>query len=346
MRPKLILIATIVLVGTFCGSNIFADCIQDPVSFWTLDQETPPFANEILPDIVGTCGTDIACPVWDPEGIVGGALAFSGLNDGIFIADNGTAVFDREGSDSFSYSLWFRKSFEPMLKNEVLIGRWDETNRVHFWIGLNYQNGGASFNLWDTDSWGDLDLGIWDTANLADGQWHHIALVKEVIEDQDDLTKLYVDGEYVGALAHEYTGSFSGDAPLTIGWMDDQDELYFFNGSIDEVAIFDTALSAEIVRQIFDAGVNLGESLCTEDTDTETETETETDTETETETETETDTDSGTDNGGDSDSGGGGGGGCFISNSSLSLQANILQMLSVLAVLLVFLPGAVLRKKH
>lgn len=262
MKPKLIFIAALVLLGVFWGGSILADCILDPVSYWKLDDTT--LANEVLNQIPGTCASS-ECPTVDANGLVDGAMLFDGVDDGVTIDDEETAIFDREVNQSFSFSVWFRRDAGTLAGNEVLIGRY-ERGQVHFWVGLNNTSGGASFRLWDSETFGDYSEGAIDgTTNLADGQWHHIVAVRD---SQSNQVLLYVDGSSAGTTAPEYTASFIGNSPMTIGWMEDPyndvDE-YHFRGAIDEVAFFDTALSSATVGQIYTAGLaNTG--LCDDDT--------------------------------------------------------------------------------
>jgi hypothetical protein len=256
MKTK-IFITILFLLTIFCSGNALAQCIQDPVGYWTLDQDTSPYLNEMMPNVDdGTC-TAPGCPTVDTSGHVGSSQIFDGTDDGITIADTGTAIFDRGTADSFSIAVWFRREASATWAgNEVLVGRY-AFNQTHFWVGLEGSSGHAYFRLWDNNIFGDYGTGfISGSTDLADGQWHHIVAVRN---GQTNQNLLYVDGAEIGSIPITYTGTFIADAPMTIGRMNDN---YYFIGNIDEVAYFDDALTADIVAQLFNEGE--GRPVCTD----------------------------------------------------------------------------------
>ncbi|MGD9211963.1 MAG: LamG domain-containing protein, partial [Desulfobacteraceae bacterium] len=260
MRPTLTLIAILTLLGTFWGGYALADCIQDPVSYWTLDESGSPYANDILAASPGNC-TSPSCPTLTTDGdyIVTGAQSFDGVDDGINVANVDSAVFDIQAANSsFSIGVWFKRTADAAWngdQNEVLVGRY-VTSTTHFWVGLQNQTGYAAFRLWDADMFGSHDAGmIIGTTNIADGQWHHILAVRD---SETEKNILYVDGVQEGELTVTYSGTFSADEPMTFGSMDNQ---YFFNGNIDELYYFNEAVTPTNAGLIYDAGL-AGNSIC------------------------------------------------------------------------------------
>ena len=257
MKTK-ILITTLFLLAVFSSGQVYAACIQDPIGYWTLDQDTSPYNNETIDDYHGTC-TAPGCPAVDTSGLVGNSQIFDGVDDGIAIADTGTAIFDRGTADSFSITVWFRREAgAAWAGNEVIVGRYVNTpgNQAHFWIGLENSTGHAYFRLWDNVVFNDFSSGLVSgSQDLADGQWHHMVAVRN---GQTNQNFLYVDGAEIGVIPITYTGDFIADAPMTIGR---QNNSYYFNGNLDEVAFFDEALSADIVGEMFAAG-NSNTPIC------------------------------------------------------------------------------------
>ena len=102
---------------------------------------------------------------------------------------------------------------------------------------------------------GQLQFGVWtgqastivSSGSYNDGGWHHL-----VATQGPDGMALYVDGEGVGTdpqtAAQPYTGYWrvGGDS----SWADSN----FFAGSLDEVAVYSTVLSAATVRNHFTKG--------------------------------------------------------------------------------------------
>lgn len=87
----------------------------------------------------------------------------------------------------------------------------------------------------------------------ADGHWHHVAATKN-----GPTVHLYIDGKDVtGSLSNDTCGNTAFD--LTIGSDNPSGTPgEFFNGWLDEVAVYTSALSAERVRTHFLAGIAAG----------------------------------------------------------------------------------------
>ena len=83
-------------------------------------------------------------------------------------------------------------------------------------------------------------------AVLVNGQWHHAAITFKA----EDFLRMYVDGQLVGESQATATAFiFDNETPMRIGTDFNDEDKRFFNGSIDEVAVFDRALTqAEVVE--------------------------------------------------------------------------------------------------
>ena len=136
------------------------------------------------------------------------------------------------------------------------------TNTLSFWInssntGTNYvfganTNGGhllKALNASDTVSYRTsagartFDLSGLSSNPMKDGDWHHIAFTR----NSSNLIQLYVDGSPVGS-AQSLTGNTLFEI---IGA--NYGKTVFFDGKLDEVAIFNTALSSCDIKGIYDA---------------------------------------------------------------------------------------------
>jgi hypothetical protein len=91
---------------------------------------------------------------------------------------------------------------------------------------------------------------------VNDGTWHFAALVR----DSQTSIKVYLDGSLLGSSSTPGMGSitFSGLGPFSIGRRSGNNDSYF-NGQIDEIALFNSALTATQISNLYNAGVgNLG----------------------------------------------------------------------------------------
>lgn len=186
--------------------------------------------------------------IWQPTaGRVGGALYFDGNDD--FIETPQSEVFSL---DNFTLSIW--------VKHDPQCGGWTaimEHNRYQSnHIGL-FLTPGDCFPLFQWNNWnGNYSLSA--SNSLNDGQWHHIAAVY----DGNQLnTRLYVDG-VLQAEKNNVTATTPRFDDFRIGGKNDGGET--FHGSLDEIRIYDRALSSDEVQQLFStpigAGTNTGGS--------------------------------------------------------------------------------------
>ncbi|WP_354430197.1 LamG-like jellyroll fold domain-containing protein [Streptomyces sp. FZ201] len=88
---------------------------------------------------------------------------------------------------------------------------------------------------------------------VTDGEWHHL-----VLSAGGDTQSLYLDGIKVGSLSGTLTDqsrpyAYIGGGYGSSGWMGLPSDTYYFNGDIDEVALYRKALTADQVSAHFRA---------------------------------------------------------------------------------------------
>jgi len=87
----------------------------------------------------------------------------------------------------------------------------------------------------------------------ADGNPHHVALTV----DRDNAIKLYVDGSSTNSLTPEdQAEDLSNDRPLRIGKLATESVNSPFKGIIDELSIYNRALSQADIQSIVNAGAD------------------------------------------------------------------------------------------
>ena len=91
------------------------------------------------------------------------------------------------------------------------------------------------------------------TANtsIIDGNWHHIAFTYNTSLASDNL-KIYIDGSLDNSTNQTFTMANTGANSLYIGEFRSG---FFFDGNIDEVAVWNTELSASDMTAIYNSGV-------------------------------------------------------------------------------------------
>jgi hypothetical protein len=192
-------------------------------------------------------------------GIVNGAQSF-GPTTGIVVPDVANE-FEWDFNDNFSIELWMKTSVE---KTMVMIGRrrltGDFPDKARWWVGTD-DNGYPTFSLTDNaDVPHVVEITEDVPESIADGEWHHIVAVRTSSE-----MKLFVDGLKVKQVTASFDG-FGADVPTPVGvgfWPPQHEgqsvaEEYHFVGSLDEVAIFNAALTDAQVASFYHGGAPTG----------------------------------------------------------------------------------------
>ena len=108
-------------------------------------------------------------------------------------------------------------------------------------LGCTSATGFAQFILVDSNGTGTT---LESTNAISDGVWHHIVAVRDHL---NGLNKLYIDGSEADSELLGYSGSFASPENLNIGWLNIGDG-FNFNGTIDELALYDGVLSEKEIR--------------------------------------------------------------------------------------------------
>jgi len=245
----MLLAASLMMLGCFSVSVVAdVNCPNDMSHYWRFDDAGAPYE-----DSYGTNdATCTNCPT-ATSGKVNGAQQFNGSDDEVNVNDDDT--FDWGKDDSFTIEYWMKTS-ESTSGNRVLVGRDDSSTSLHWWIGCD-DSGKVAFQLRDVNGVGEYIGGTGPVLN--DGNWHLIVAVRD---DADGNNIIYVDGNSIDEANHDYTGDFGGIVALNIGYLNLSGH-YRYNGIMDEIAIYDRALSIAEIQQHYSDGL-AGNGLCQE----------------------------------------------------------------------------------
>ena len=197
------------------------------VSWWSAEGN----AN----DIVGVNNGTLVGGASFVAGEVGQAFSFDGSSGYVSIPDSPSL-------DSFTTSL----TIELWLKVNQLTANSD-------WVGI-VTKGNSSWRLMGTTFANTVYLGLDGvngylngSRNINDGQWHHVAAVYDGTN-----MFLYVDGTL--DVSQPATGLIAQNSyPVYIG-QNAQTPMLNFNGLIDEVSLYNRALTASEIQTIYTAG--------------------------------------------------------------------------------------------
>jgi len=218
-----------------------ASCPGSMTHYWKLDEISgPPYVDSYA----GSDATCSSCPT-PVAGIIGGAQDFDGVSDEVNVADDGS--WDWGKDDSFTIAYWMKTSASTS-GNRVIVSRDDPATSLHWWVGCN-DAGYVAFQLRDVNGNGQMIGGKGNVLN--DGDWHFVVAVRD---NSVDMNRVYVDAVKVDSISHDYTAGFAGTVELNIGYIDLGGH-YRFDGTVDEVATFDAALTDAEILSYYNDGL-------------------------------------------------------------------------------------------
>lgn len=230
------------------------ECIPDTsamMSYWPLNETSGKAFTDVVDGNHGACTN---CPS-RVLGKVQNARSFKYVDrDGIIITEDADNPLIWAKEDSFSFEVWV-KFTETCTGNKVFFGRYrsDPLPEATWWVGC-VEGGFPTFSLKSDGQ--VLPPFLTDDVAINDGVWHHVVAVRDAAAGLD---RLYVDGVEAINVARSYTTDFTSTGLISIGSYSDA---YFFDGAIDEVAVYDKALSATQVAYHYNDGA--GQSYCTD----------------------------------------------------------------------------------
>lgn len=182
-------------------------------------------------------GTNIASSV--VEGISSKARTFNGSDDYIEI----TGYTGIGGTGARSVEVWIKTTSST---DQAIVSWGEDTTGNKYIVRVDSTNG----NVLRVEVNGGYEYG---STNLADGNWHHIAVVLPSGSTNVTQHQLFVDGVEESVTNLSQTMNTSTTRNVQIG--QDHSNRYF-NGQIDEVRISSAALSANEVFESYRMGKN------------------------------------------------------------------------------------------
>jgi hypothetical protein len=195
------------------------DQVIDVAAYWKLDEAEGLIAYDSSGNYHDA--NVIGDPNWQPEGgMVDGALEFDGIND--YVA---TPYVINPGIGQFSVFAWI-KGGDP---GQVILSQVGGAN----WLSANISDGALMTELKGGGRTGSI---LVSQTVITDGDWHRVGLVWDGINRM-----LYVDDEAVSQDTQANLSSSEGD--LLIGTGNNMDTGTFWTGLIDEVRIYNRAIT-------------------------------------------------------------------------------------------------------
>ncbi|HEC61292.1 MAG TPA: LamG domain-containing protein [bacterium] len=189
----------------------------------------------------------ISGAIWS-AGKFGHALSFNGTDNFLDVSDNNSL----DMTTSLTISTWIYKS--ALAVNDTIISKWDHATQDCWFIQTGLSNA-ANVTIFVADAIGDggVNFAISTDEVLVAGIWQHVLFTYDGFGAGDaDKLKLYIDGQNK-ALTFEGTITASlpnSSASVKVGRVGGALTRYF-NGLIDNVQIYNIALTPEKIQSLY-----------------------------------------------------------------------------------------------
>jgi hypothetical protein len=234
--------------GQFAGSGIHDQTAVAVIQFQVSPPPCVPAPSGLVAwwpgdgnadDILGGHNGNLENGATFTTGLVGQAFSFDGSDDFVQAPDSPKWAFD---SNDFTIDLWV--NFNSVGTIDALVANDEGSGALNKWIFL-LNNGQLQFHI-NSPTIGNPGVNIGSTSFSPNpGEWHHVAVTRSGTS-----YTFYVDGTPGSSVTNSMAVP-DANAALTIG---EGENNFFVNGLIDEVEIFDRALSTSEIQDIVNAG--------------------------------------------------------------------------------------------
>lgn len=216
---------------------------QTPVAYYPLNAN----ANDISGNALNGTITGTVTPVADRFGNANRAVSFNGASR-IDVADNPLLR-----PENVSLSAWVYFTSTP---GTQIIANKNLANSTHESYAIFFFNGNIAA------AWGSAGAVEFITGPVpAASQWHFVAMT---FDDANNLASLYLDGVLVNSKATNLSLGYD-NSPFSIATeLENGSYNFFYNGVVDEVKIYNTALTGAQVQQAFQEQPNYTATMTTD----------------------------------------------------------------------------------
>ncbi len=218
------------------------------ISFWQLDEGTGTIAG----DSAGPNDGTITAATWT-SGILGGALSFNGSSARVVVSDS-PSFSSIATNRALTVEAWFRL-VPPFPDHEApIIAKWGPgaAEDDEWTLTIQQSDGRLRFEMNGSTTLGGPKTFLWSPDPVSLDEWHHVAATWD---GNAGTAALYLDGVRIAFTDSAISSMPDTSQELTIGYYHNT---FYFNGPIDEVAVYNRALSQEEIQERFARGT-LGE---------------------------------------------------------------------------------------
>jgi hypothetical protein len=242
-----VVVICLVLAGGFAAllqmGHVAEAAVLDPhpglVGWWRFDEGTGNLAKDNSG--YGNDGT-VYGATW-VVGKYGQALSFDGTNDYVLVKHN--AMLNAQGN--FTIEAWIKTSLSSV---GTIVSKYAGGVGWHLAVTLE-----GKVLSWFYASASDYTTNMVSTKTVNDGAWHYIVIARTY----GDKYRVYIDGDLDKSYNDNTVGEVSNTENVYLGTRPGL--LQYFNGVIDEVRIYNRALSAAEIQENFQKGPEFSSRL-------------------------------------------------------------------------------------
>jgi len=249
------------LTVTFTSSDADADPVTN-ITDWRLDGSSiavlnMPFDKNVAELTAGAVrdystygnngtlggGTSANAPTWNSTCQVGGCYGFDGMNDFMEIEDSNSLDL----INTFTISLWMKPSVLTQTNRYILSKlKTGTTTNNSYSIIWEYTDNQVEFY---SEAYSGTDPRTSSGMNVNNTNWNH------VVYAYDGTTwEGYLNGSKIFSVSRTFS-FITSTGKLIMGNLNHVGGSWFFNGSIDEVQIFNRSLSSEQIQSMYQEGL-------------------------------------------------------------------------------------------
>jgi hypothetical protein len=261
MKHQFFIVLISLIFAAFSATVTMADLTDGLVAHWPLDDASGSVARDATGN--GNDGELLNGPTWTGGSMIGtGALTFDGTDDLVRITS-----FDVVGGDGITIACWFITSNldtpgnDPRMVSKAIGGN----NEDHWFMLSSSRVGGDKvlrFRLKTDGVTGELKAGTDGIIDLD--VWMHATATWD-----GSTMRLYKNGVEAGSLAKGGVLDVDPTVEMAIGSQPATTDARPFDGTIDDVAIWNRALAPDEISELMTNGIPVisavepGEKLAT-----------------------------------------------------------------------------------
>lgn len=247
-HPKtFLLVVSVALMLIIAGFPLYETANASPIAFWSFDDSTPD-------DQTGN----------NNNGVLRGNTVFDS-DDVPTILDGGKSVsFDNNNIENYialdmsfsgvdaittlTVSAWFKTSATGSTHSNWAILDFDRSEYFNLFVRGDGKVGFSTHS-------GAINDQVGNTDELNNNEWHHVTAVYDGVDK-----RIYVDGVLDATVVNPHAGNPLGSTNTRYGFIGDGSEASsfdanrnnkYYDGWLDDIALWDTALTESQITQIF-----------------------------------------------------------------------------------------------